>query len=273
MLVPIMKADLYELSNNHLWRSDFHITKYGEEAAEYMRIESNEKGWTEWGWIDFGFQNYYALLNCGFRLMPSAGTASGVHPVQLGFSRVYVNLPDGFSYDGWMKGLAAGRSFVTTGPMLTWKMDDQDPGTTIRKTAGSPQKHVVAGTITSGQPLDRIELVCNGEVIKLKVENKKLDNGSFVNSIEARFGIDNNSSWVTIRAFEKRPDKRIRFVHSSPIFIEVDGKPLRPRKKEVDYLIKRVQDQIDRNIGILSPEAVAEYREALAIYQTLQAEP
>ena len=81
-------------------------------------IETDADGFTEWGWIDFGFKSYYALLNCGFKLRPTAGTASGVHPVPLGYGRVYVECPDGFSYDTWMKNLNAGRSFVTTGPML-----------------------------------------------------------------------------------------------------------------------------------------------------------
>ena len=45
----------------------------------------------ERGWLDFTFQNYYLLLNCGFRLRPTGGTASGVHPVPLGFGRVYVS--------------------------------------------------------------------------------------------------------------------------------------------------------------------------------------
>lgn len=80
-----------------------------------MKIELGSKGLTESGWIDYGFQNYYALLNCGFRLRPTAGTASGVHPVPLGFGRVYVNLPDGFSYDSWMESLGAGRTFGNPG--------------------------------------------------------------------------------------------------------------------------------------------------------------
>ena len=95
MLVPIMPVDLYELSNNHVWRTTFGIRDYGEAAAEYMNVERDAGGWTERGWIDFGFQNYYALLDCGFRLRPTAGTASGVHPVPLGFGRVYVHLDPG----------------------------------------------------------------------------------------------------------------------------------------------------------------------------------
>src|SRR5262245_31979889 len=127
-LVPLMPVDLYELANNHVWRTEFNYRKFGAQAAEYMRVQRTAAGWAEWGWIDFGFQNYYALLNCGFRLRPTAGTASGVHPVPLGFGRVYVHLPDGFGYDAWMRGLNDGRSFVTTGPMLFVQLGGQPPG-------------------------------------------------------------------------------------------------------------------------------------------------
>ena len=68
----------------------------------------------------------------------SAGTASGVHPVQLGFGRVYVHLPDGFSYSDWMKGLNAGRSFVTTGPMLEATFNGEDPGHTFAHRSSQP---------------------------------------------------------------------------------------------------------------------------------------
>jgi len=77
----------------------------------------------------YGFQNYYALLHCGYRLLPTAGTASGVHPVPLGFGRVYVHCPKGFTDEAWVRGLNEGRSFVTTGPMLFVHVNGQPPGT------------------------------------------------------------------------------------------------------------------------------------------------
>jgi hypothetical protein len=33
---------------------------------------------------------YYHILNCGLRLLPSAGSASGVLPNPVGYDRVYV---------------------------------------------------------------------------------------------------------------------------------------------------------------------------------------
>src|SRR5436309_5958619 len=83
---------------------------------------------TERDWTFYGFHSYYALLNCGFRLRSSAGTANGVHPVPLGFSRVYVHLDEPFTYDAWMRGLSAGRSFVTTGPLIFAHVEGDLPG-------------------------------------------------------------------------------------------------------------------------------------------------
>src|SRR5262249_6959195 len=151
MLVPVMRPDLYELTNNHVWRTEFAFKDFGEPAAEYMKIERGRKDWTERGWIDYGLQNYYALLNCGFRLRPTAGTAAGVHPVPLGFGRVYVHLPEGFSFDRWFAGLGAGRSFVTTGPMLFATVNDQQPGKSFETAEGGTYR--IRGRAIRGQPL------------------------------------------------------------------------------------------------------------------------
>src|SRR5262249_35801832 len=80
MLIPVLRPDLYELANNHVWRTEFGFPAFGEPAADYMKVERDARGFTEQGWLEYGFQNYYALLNCGFRLRPTAGPAPSVPP-------------------------------------------------------------------------------------------------------------------------------------------------------------------------------------------------
>jgi hypothetical protein len=267
-IIPLMQVDLFELSNNHCWRTEFAHGNWAEREAEYMRVERDASGWTEWGWIDFGFQNYYALLNCGFRLRPTAGTATGVHPVPLGFGRVYVHLPDGFRYEQWLRGLNTGRSFVTTGPMLIAQFNSQDPGHVFKQQVPM-QSYQVSGSALSAAPLDRIEIIVNGIVAqKLKPANRQTRAGAFESSLDATVRID-QSSWIAVRCFEARPDQRIRFAHTAPCHIEVVGKPLRPRREEVAYLIARVQDQIKRSTDVLPKTALDEYREAWRIYQQI----
>jgi len=48
MLVPVMKVDLFELLNNHVWRTRFGFAKWTYEMRPaYMKLETNERGFTE----------------------------------------------------------------------------------------------------------------------------------------------------------------------------------------------------------------------------------
>jgi hypothetical protein len=267
MLVPVLRVDLYELANNHLWRTDFGYRDYGDPAPPYMRVERDEKGWTERGWVDYGFLNYYALLNCGFRLRPTAGTASGVHPVPLGFGRVYVRLEQDFSYDAWLRGLNEGRSFVTTGPMLLVRVNDRDPGAVFRPAGSAPGRYRVSGVARSAAPLQGIEIVVNGELARtVKAVNREIPARGLENPVDEELTIE-ESSWIAVRCFEDRADKRVRFAHTAPFHVEVAGKPLRPRRAEVEFLIGRIEGELARNAGVLPAEALEEYREALRIFR------
>ena len=268
-MAAVLKVDLFELANNHVWRTPFGFPQWTLPAAgKYMNLEMDAHGFTEWGWIDFGFQTYYALLNCGFPIRPTGGTAAGVHPVPLGFGRVYVRQPDGFAYDKWMAGLKAGHSFVTTGPMLFMQVNGTQPGDTLRLT---PETKTVqlSGSVESASPLERIEIIVNGRVVKnVALSNQKTPGGAFLNLLAEPVPIE-RSGWVAVRAFEENQGRRNRFAHSSPVIIEVPGRPLRLRREEIDYLLGRVEEEIARNRGVLSPAALDEYQQALKIYQAI----
>jgi hypothetical protein len=269
MLVPVIDVDLFELANNHVWRARFGFPGFGEAAAERMRIETDEDGFTEAGWLDFGFKNYYALLNCGYRLRPTAGTASGVHPVPLGFGRVYVHLPDGFSYDAWIRGLDAGRSQVTTGPMLFIEVDGQPPGAVIDRGNDNTSPITVRGSAVSAVPLETIEIVVNGDVVRsIEPGNQRNKDDAYECDIHAEIPL-RSSSWIAVRCFEDRTDGRVRFAHTSPVHVDVAGKPLRPRRWEVEYFIDRVRAQLARSGPLLPPAARAEYEEALEAYEKI----
>ena len=271
MLVPTMHVHLFELSNNHIWRTKFLFGSwYPEYAADYMGVEKDADGnFTERGWIDFGFQNYYSLLNCGFPIQPTGGTASGVHPVPLGFGRAYVYLPDGFSYQAWVDGLKQGRSFVTTGPMLFATVNGKQPGTKFESKAGEPLTAELKIEVASAYPLDSLEVIVNGQVLRrIDAQSEKTEENSFRTRATLKENFD-QSSWLAVRCFEKRPDERPRFAHTAPFHFQIAGKPLKPRREEIEYLMKRVADEIERHQGTLPPEAIDEFKEALQVYQRL----
>lgn len=270
MLVPMMDIDLFELSNNHVWQTPFGFKEWTVDTSSGLtNIERDKDGFTEWGWIDYGFQTYYTLVNCGFRMRVSAGTASGVHPVQLGFGRVYVHLSDGFSYEDWIAGLDAGRSFVSTGPMFDVRFNDEDAGHTFNSEAGEPAEVRAVGTAESKRPLDRIEIIVNGQVHKIiEPANVLSSSGGYVSVIDEIIQ-DDRSFWVAVRCFEKHPKNRIRFAHTNPVYVDIVDRPLRPRKSEVAYLVQRLEEEIENNRSVLNPEALDEYRHALSIYQEI----
>ena len=269
-IVPLVKPDLFELANNHLWRAEFGIRDWAVPAPAWMGLGNGLSSEREWA--GYGFANYYALLDCGFRLRPAAGTANGVHPVPLGFGRVYVHLDGRFSYEAWMKALDAGRSFVTTGPMLFATVDGKLPGEKFKSKPGAARRVTVSGSVVSEYADNTLEIVSNGEMVqRLKLEAKRNREGAFEVKFQHVLEIS-GTSWVAVRVWEERPGGRMRFAHTAPFWFEAAGVPLRPRRQEVEWLVQRVKDEITRSAPLLPPEALAEYRQAQAVYEAMLAE-
>ena len=269
-MAAALGPDLFELANNHLWRVPFGFPQWTVSAAgKYMNLEMDARGFTEWGWIDFGFQTYYALLNCGLPMRVTGGSGSGVHPVPLGFGRVYARQPNGFSYENWLAALRSGDSFVTTGPMLFVQVNDHEPGTTLQLDLSAPLARVT-GSVESATPLEHLEIIVNGRIVRnISPVNRPVGDLSFTNPFAESVPVA-SSGWVAVRAFEANGGRRSRFAHSNPVFLELPGRPLRPRHEEIDYLIQRVQEEIARNESFLPPAALDEYQRALKFYQAIK---
>ena len=268
-LAPLLKVDLFELANNHHWAAEYAVRNWAVPAPTWMGLSGSGTS-TERDWTLYGFQTYYALLNCGLKMNPTAGTANGVHPVPLGFSRVYVHLDGPFDYDAWMKALGQGRSFVTTGPMLLAKADGRLPGESFRvEQAGA--SHALECLVRSEQPLESVELVANGVVIKRWTPPQAAGaTGGFEATLTHAF-VPETDSWVAWRCFETRAAGRFRFAHTAPWHFSVPGKPLRPRQEEVDWLATRVREEIQRSQGVAPPSLIEDYRKALRFYESLGA--
>ena len=113
-------------------------------------------------WKDLEYDIWYHLLNCGIPLPASTGTDWFISSN----NRVYVQTDGDFTYESWLKGLQAGRTFITNGPALFLNLDGESPGGAIESSNGSPR--TASGQITwqSHYPLSLVELVCNGVVIQ-----------------------------------------------------------------------------------------------------------
>jgi hypothetical protein len=166
-----------------------------------------------------------------------------------------------------MQGLAAGRSFVTTGPMLLVEVDEQKPGHGFQ--GNDSNRYRLTGTATYYEPLTSIEVIAAGKPVRtIQPVNRRTDAGAYETPIDETLETD-GSTWLAVRCFATNEQNRVRFAHTAPWHIEVEGKPLRPRREEVDYLVHRVEQEIARHQGVLPEAALAEYREALEAYRSL----
>jgi hypothetical protein len=270
MTLPVIAPDAtYELANNHLWRTEFAFREWYTPAPAFLAPPFGSTAGGESEWIDLTLGMYYTLLNCGFRLPPSAGTANGVHPVPAGFGRVYVNLPGGFDYQAWRQGLQRGRSFVTTGPMLLASADGQPPGHVFKIAAGSTGEIPLEIEVVSEQRVTFGEILINGVPQHLLRGGQETTAAGAYRTVIQQTIRPRESGWFAIRFFEDRPDGRVRFAHTAPWYVEVGDEPVKPTWQEREYLVDRMQQEIERSSGIVSPAGMDEYQQALDFYRAL----
>ena len=105
-------------------------------------------------WKDLEYDIWYHLLNCGIPLPASTGTDWFI----CANNRVYVQTDGEFTYESWLRGLQAGRTFITNGPALFLNLDGESPGSTIESPNGRPR--TVSGQITwqSHYPLNTVRI-------------------------------------------------------------------------------------------------------------------
>lgn len=213
-------VDSIGIINNHIQREGI----MDNEAWGRSRDKSIYPG--QRGFVNNVLDLYYRYLNLGLKLSVSAGSASGVLKNPVGYNRVYVHLGHRFNYELWFRGIRAGRSFVTNGPMLFFSIDGNELGTTLDVSKNHVGKASLE--VISQDMLEMIEIIYNGEIVKEINPGEKSE-------FKWEFDIPlDKSGWIVARAFEKN-DRTIRFAHTNPIYIKVDGISMLPDKNAAQY--------------------------------------
>jgi hypothetical protein len=167
---------------------------------------------------------YYRFLNCGFRLGVSGGSAIGVMRVPTGYNRVYAQINGPLTADRMWAAIRAGRTFATSGPMLTITANDQTVGDTIAVKTNQSATVSIETAVRSSQQLESLEIIHDGRV----VASRNLLRQSADPSAEATLTLElspHRSGWVASRALYRTPHGLLRQAHSSPIYLAVDEKP------------------------------------------------
>ena len=169
---------------------------------------------------------YYRYLNCGYRLPLVGGTDKMSSDVPVGIYRTYVKIPEDqeFSYDNWCRGVAAGRTFLSGGPIISFSVDGREVGDTLELSGAGTVE--VAASAESIFPIHRLEIVRSGRVVA-STESRE---GARRLEIRERVKVEGHT-WLAARCggpdYDGLPHydgwRRGIFAHTSPIYVAVGG--------------------------------------------------
>jgi hypothetical protein len=151
---------------------------------------------------------YYEFLNLGFKL-PAIGGSDAPWGGTVGDSRVYAYTGRKFDPDDWFGAVQKGRTFVTVGPLLEFTVSGHLPGDELAPSRGDVL--TVHAKETAGYldfPLDQLEVVINGEVIR---SASPTGNSA---SLDLNIPAD-HSFWIAART---------KGAHTSPVYVTVGGR-------------------------------------------------
>lgn len=250
-LAAIGAVQTVGLANNHLWRSGSNVLPWGAWPDHMLKTYPQ----TCTGFVQAGFDMYSALLNAGIPVKLSAGSASGVHPVPVGWSRVYVrSRPEP---EDWFAALKAGKSFVTSGPMLLLRVSGRQPGEEF-PVSQLPARLDVEVEMLSLRPVGSAEVVTNGAVTQVGLKADPHTPYRYWGRVRLKAS---NSSWVTARWTASRGNT-CDAAHTSPVYVRHGDDPIPVSLSDslalyklVDNLIQRVTESPnDRDITTGSEE-------------------
>ncbi len=188
--------------------------------------------------------DWYRILNIGYRF-PCVGASDYPACRKLGDCLTYVYRQPGREpvFADWLKNMAAGRSFVTTGPLVVLNVDDEPPGTIIRKSGKGPHRvHANIRVRSEVAPVEHVTLIMNGKVVFDQAIDPGAGKGRWI-EINRELDLD-RSSWIAARAFGSdssgAPDAE---AHTNPVYVSLDDRAPYDRDS-LDVLVSRIDQQM-----------------------------
>jgi putative membrane-bound dehydrogenase-like protein len=191
-----------------------------------------------------GLTGWYRMLNCGYRV-PANGAADYPACRMLSDCRTYVHADHRPTMEEWLQGMAKGRSFFTSGPMILLEVDGQKPGAIIEKQGTAPARVKVKIRARSEvAPVTRLELVANGRIVDHLEVPASQGQGSW---IELERDIElTESAWIAARASSLSPlGAPNAEAHTNPVYVYLNGKAPYDRESLDGWLA-----ELDKQIAV-----------------------
>ena len=204
--------------------------RYGEPLADLLlgQIDAFEVTYHEDSPFDT-LPDWYNLLNCGLRVPLVGASGKDSNCVPLGAMRTYARIEAGepLTYHNWIEAVRAGRTFITNGPIISLSVTDKEPGSVIRSPASCKTVSVQAEA-RSALAFENLELVVNGKVMAQTTAS-----GTPISSavLQAEISLA-EPRWIAARCngarlFPQYPAAQRVFAHTSPVYVDVEGKHFR----------------------------------------------
>ena len=170
--------------------------------------------------------HYYLFLDLGFKLTALAGSDfpwCGRGPAygfpapavaQIGNARFYAYVGAPLSFDGWFAALEAGRTFVTTGPIVLLTVNGHLPGDSVDVTPGTRLRVTAEALGHEGQvPLQALEIIGHGRVL-----SRSAGRGAARLTAELDLPVE-QGLWIAARAEAGTG----QVAHTTPVYVTVKG--------------------------------------------------
>jgi hypothetical protein len=174
---------------------------------------------------------YHHLLSCGLRLAATAGTdvwlsysRGPLFSNPPGWARVYADLRgEPLSVAAFADAIRSGRTLATNGPWLELAVGGHGPGDPV---PAAPGQRLAVTVRVQGPGVERLELVGPDGVLASADSEA---GGGAAPAIDTELEVD-GSTWLCAAA--RGPGHPsvlgpVVFAHTSPVWVEVDGRPVR----------------------------------------------
>ncbi len=252
------KVDSVQVLHSHFRRSEW----LSEEKEGRPRDKARFPG--RWGHGLWGQYIYFQILECGFRIPPSAGSGSGLCANPLGYNRVYVHLEGPPSWQSWWEHFRRGQVLVTNGPLLRPSVQGKLPGHEFAAPEGQKLELPLALTFSTRDPVPYVEIIQNGQVAH-SVPFQEYQNTGRLPKI-----VFEQSGWFLVRALAETPPT-YRLAMTGPYYVRI-GPERRISRSAVQFFLSWLREReamIQKDSALAAPELLAAYQTARQFWQDL----
>ena len=234
---------------------------------------------------------WYHTLNCGFRTRISGETDFPcIYGERVGLGRSYVPLDGKLDYDRWTEGIKQGRCYVSDGKSHLMDFTVNGLGVGLKNSElglekpGTVEVRARVAALLEAKPTAQTEAIRKAplpakpywDIERARIENTRkvpvevIVNGKSVDrkeivadgsEQEVVFSVPiQTRSWVCLRVFPSS--------HTNPIFVVVDGKPIRASKRSAEWCLKAIDRCWEKKSRLIRASEKADAANAYDVART-----